>query len=134
MDEKDAILKSLKEKYLFYSDIIKRNRLDIEHHKYCNQTSHRQCGANWGHADIMREIICRLWWWVTGDKPIFVRINSKPKPQSIMEYVIWHRREGELSNTEYSWIIEIKDKCKQLLEQRPTENPKKPSKRPKSQA
>ena len=131
MDERNKILQELKEKYMFYSDIIKRNRLDMEHQKYCNQTSHKQCGARWGHADIMREIVCRIWWWFTGDKPVFVRINSKPKLQSIMEYVIWQGKEGELDNAEYSWIIEMKDRCKQLLDQNPITKPKKSSKRPK---
>jgi len=132
VDEKNEILKALREKYMFYSDIVKRNRLDIEHYKYCNQTSHRQCGANWGHADIMREIVCRIWWWFTGEKPVFVKIKNKPKLQSIMEYVIGQRKEGELDNTEYSWIIGIKGSCKQFLELNSSEKPKKSSKRPKT--
>lgn len=133
MNEKDEILKALKEKYMFYSDIVKRNRLDMGHHKYCQQSDHRKCGANWGHASIMLEIICRMWWWFTGERPVFVRIKNKPKLQSIMEYVIWQRKESELDNTEYSWIIGIKEKCKKLLELNSLEKPKKSSKRPKGQ-
>ncbi len=132
-EEKSKVLKELKEKYMFYSDFIKRNRLDIEHHKYCQQSNHSLCGAKWGHADIMREIICRMWWWFTDDKPAFVRINSKPKLQSIMENVIKQRQEGELKDAEYYWLIKIKDRCKQLLELDPVEKPKKSSKRTNSQ-
>ena len=100
---------------MLYSDLIKRNRLDTEHNKYCNQSDHSRCGALWGHADIMKEIICRMWWWFTNNKPVFIRINSKPKLQSIMEYVIKQRKEGELKDAEYYWLIKIKDRCKQLL-------------------
>lgn len=115
MDERIKILQELKGKYIFYSDLIKRNRLDMEHSKYCNKTSHRQCGAKWGHSDIMKEIICRMWWWFTDDKPVFVGINSKPKLQSIMGYVIKQRKECELEDAEYYWLIKIKDKCKEML-------------------
>jgi len=125
MDERNKTLQEIKEKYMFYSDLIKRNRLDMEHSKYCKQFDHTSCGAMWGHADMMREIIYRIWWWFTDDKPVFVRINSKPKLQSIMEYVIKQRQEGELKDAEYYWLIKVKDRCKRLLETNSVEKPRK---------
>lgn len=115
MEERNKVLHELREEYMYYSDIIRRNRLDLEHHKYCSRSNHTSCGAKWGHADIMREIIGRIWWWFTDDKPAFVRINSKPKLQSIMEQVFKQRGERELEDAEYCWLMEIKDRCKKML-------------------
>ena len=108
-------MQEMKEKYMFYSNLVKRNRLDMEHHKYCNQSDHTLCGAKWGHADIMREIIARLWWWFTGEQPHSVRVSHKPKLQYITEQVFKQRGEKELEDAEYYWLMKIKDRCKQLL-------------------
>ena len=130
-DQKNKALQELKEKHLFYSDLIKRNRLDTGHANYCTKDSHRLCGAIWGHADIMREIISRIWWWFTGNKPIDVNISTKPKLQSILEQIKKQRKqeswqENEIEDAEYYWLIHIINKCKDLLEG--TQNmPKRPN-------
>ena len=124
MDERSKILQELKEKHMFYSNLIKCNRLDMEHHKYCKQSDHTSCGAKWGHADIVREIIARLWWWFTGDKPAFVGINSKPKLQYIMEQILKQRGGNELEGAEYCWLIKIKDRCKEILAEEAVQKPK----------
>ena len=130
-EKKSNVLKELKEKHLFYSELIKRNRLDTGHDKYCKQQSHRLCGAIWGHADILREIISRILWWFTGEKPFDVNVSTKPKLQSILEQIKKQRKqeywqENEIEDAEYDWLIHIINKCKDLLEG--TQNmPKRPN-------
>ena len=116
-DKKIAIRNELRDKYKFYANIVRGNRLDTPHiHKqYCQSNSHRQCGTRWGHADIVREIIARLWWWFTGNKPYDVNIARKPKLQSITEQIFNQRKENELEDEEYFWLMNIKDKCKVFL-------------------
>lgn len=116
-DKKIAIRNELRDKYKFYAEIVRRNRLDTPniHKQYCQSDNHKQCGAIWGHADIVREIIARLWWWFTGEQPYDVRVSCKPKLQSIMHQVFKQRGENELKDDEYCWLMRIKDRCKQLL-------------------
>lgn len=106
------LIAQINEKYYYYSAIIKRNRLDTGHSNYCNKTDHRSCGANWGHADILREIIGRLLWWLTGEQICYVRVSCKPKLQSIMEQIFIQRGERELKGAEYSWLMQIISRCK----------------------
>lgn len=111
-DEKIAIMNAIRDKYKFYAEIVRQNRLDTPHiHKqYCQSDNHRQCGAKWGHADIVREIIARLWWWFTGDEPYDVSIAHKPKLQSITEQITKQRAENELEDEEYFWLMQVKDR------------------------
>lgn len=124
MDERSKISQEIKHKYMIYSDLIKRNRLDLKHNKYCNQTDHSLCGAIWGHASIVQEIIGRIWWWFTGEQPHSVSISRKPKIQSIMDQVFKQREERELEDAEYSWLMQIISRCKQLIEKKETKNAK----------
>lgn len=121
LEARNNVLKELKEKYMLYSSMIKRNRLDIEHHKYCTNETHEVCGAIWGHASIMQEIIARIWWWFTSEKPIFVSTSTKPKLQSIFEQINKQRKqehwqENEIEDTEYYWLVEIIERCKGLTD------------------
>ena len=106
---------------MFYLNLIKRNRLDVGHDKYCNQQSHRLCGAIWGHADIMREIISRICWWFTGQEPFDVSVSRKPKPASIIEMIGNQRKreewqKDEIEDVEYDWLMNIINRCTDLLE------------------
>jgi hypothetical protein len=120
-NKRSKILQELKEKHVFYSDLIKRNRFDIGHANYCNKDSHRRCGAIWGHADILKEIISRIWWWFTNNQPIDVNVSTKPKLQSILEQIKKQRKqayweENEIEDAEYYWLIHIINRCKDLSE------------------
>ena len=120
-EKKSKVLQELKEKHMLYFDLIKRNRLDVGHANYCNKESHKLCGAIWGHADIMREIISRIWWWFTGNKPIDVNLSTKSKLQSILEQIKKQRKqeywqENEIENAEYNWLMEVISRCKQMLD------------------
>ena len=117
-NEKTAITNEIRDKYKFYAEIVRQNRLDTPHiHKqYCQSENHRQCGAKWGHADIVREIIAKLWWWFTGEQPHSVNVSHKPRFQYIREQIFKQRKEGELEDAEYSWLIDITNKCKQLVD------------------
>lgn len=120
MKEVNQILYELREEYMYYSDIIKINRLDLEHHKYCKRTDHRECGAKWGHSSIMREIICRIWWWFTGNKPVFINIATKPKLPSIIDQIEKNRKkeywqENEIEDSEYMWLMQVISKCQELI-------------------
>ena len=115
------VLQELKEKHMLYSDLIKRNRLDLGHSKYCSKENHKPCGAIWGHADILREIISRILWWFTGNKPIDVNIATKPKLQSILEQIKRQRKqeywqENEIEDSEYHWLMNIINQCKDLVD------------------
>ena len=129
--QKNKVLQELREKHMFYSDLIKRNRLDVGHINYCNKSSHKLCGARWGHADIVREIISRICWWFTGEKPFDVNVSTKPKLQSILEQIKKQRKqdswqENEIEDAEYDWLMNIVDRCTDLLEA--TQNmPKRPN-------
>lgn len=118
-EKRHEVLQELKEKYILYSGLIKRNRLDMEHHKYCKQSDHSLCGAIWGHTDIMREIIARIWWWFTGEKPIFVKVSTKPRLEAILEQIKKQRRqeywqENEIEDAEYDWLLNVLNKCKEI--------------------
>lgn len=126
VEKRDEVLQELKEKHVFYSDLIKRNRLDTPHiHKqYCQSDSHRQCGANWGHASILQEIIARIWWWFTGEKPIFINVSTKPKLKALIEAIDRQRakeywQENEIEDDEYLWLMMVLDSCKSLLGEKP---------------
>ncbi len=119
---KSLILQELREKHKFYSDLIKRNRLDIGHSTYCNKDNHKLCVRLWGHTEILREIISRICWWFTGQKPIDVNVSTKPKLQSILEQIKKHRKqeswqENEIEDAEYYWLINIINRCKDLLDE-----------------
>lgn len=116
-DERTAIMSELRDKYKLYADTVRKNRLDTHHvHKqYCQSENHRQCGAKWGHADIMKETIGRIWWWFTGEQLHSIRIAHKPKLQHIAEQIFKQRGENELEDTEYYWLMKIKDRCKKML-------------------
>ena len=115
LDKKNAAMNELVGKYKFYAEIVKRNRLDVGHNKYCSKTDHTLCGTNWGHADIVKEITARLLWWFTGNKPNDVNIARKPTLQSITEQITKQRVENELGDDEYAWLMQMKDKCKRLI-------------------
>lgn len=124
VEKRGKVLQELKEKHVFYSDLIKRNRLDIGHANYCTKESHKLCGGNWGHASIMQEVIARIWWWFTGEKPIFINVSTKPKLKAIIEAIDRQRakeywQENEIEDDEYLWLMRILDSCKELLDEKP---------------
>lgn len=115
----NEVLQELKRKHVYYSDLIKRNRLDIGHANHCKKENHSACGAIWGHSDIMREIICRIWWWFTGEKPFEVRVATKPTLKSILEQIKKQRKqeywqENEIEDEEYSWLMHVINDCQNL--------------------
>ncbi len=118
--QRNKILEEIRGKYMFYQDLIKRNRIDMEHHKYCNQDSHRLCGSIWGHSDLMFEIIGRIWWWFTGSQPYFVKVSTKPRIESVLEMIRKNRKmydweENEITDEEHFWLINTIEQCKRFM-------------------
>lgn len=131
---KSQIIFEIKEKYNYYFELIRKYRLDTPHiHKeYCNGDSHRKCSAIWGHSCIVIDLICKLYWWFTGIQPLNpaakkTREGSEPRNpqlQDITYQILQQRKENELEYGEYSWLMNIKDKCKKLLEVNEIDNGK----------
>jgi hypothetical protein len=99
----------------------------MEHANYCNKGSHKLCGAIWGHSDIMREIISRILWWFTGNKPIDVSVSTKPKLQSILEQIKKQRKqayweENEIEDAEYSWLMDILSRVNEVTQKDTTKD------------
>lgn len=115
---KELILQEMKGKYRYYSELIRQYRLDTPsvHRKYCSSDDHRRCGAIWGHSSLLLDLICKLWWWFTGDKPYTCLVKVKPKLQVITQQILWQRKENELDSDEYSWLMEILKQCESLRE------------------
>ena len=125
---KSQIISEMKEKYQHYFELIRKYRLDTPHvhREYCNSDSHRKCGAIWGHSCIVIDLICKLYWWFTGIKPLNPaekrhREGSEPrKPtlQDITYKILDQRKENELDNNEYTWLMQTKDSCKNLIDEK----------------
>ncbi|MBI2995089.1 MAG: hypothetical protein HYY52_00045 [Candidatus Melainabacteria bacterium] len=115
---KEQVFLEMKEKYHYYSELIRKYRLDTPsvHKEYCNSDDHRRCGAIWGHSSILLDFISKLWWWFTSEKPYAYTAKVKPKLQSITQQILWQRKEDELNDEEYSWLIKIKKDCEALRE------------------
>ena len=123
---KSQIISEMRGKYQHYSELIRKYRLDTPHvhREYCKSDSHRKCGAIWGHSCIVIDFICKLYWWFTGIKPLNPaekrhREGSEPRRpqlQNIAYQILQQRKEGELEDAEYFWLMKIKDRCKTLLQ------------------
>lgn len=122
---KSQIIFEMKEKYNYYFELIRKYRLDTPHiHKeYCNSNDHRKCGAIWGHSCIVIDLICKLYWWFTGIKPLNPAEKryregtepKKPQLQNIMYQILQQRKESELTDDEYIWLMQTKDSYKNLI-------------------
>ena len=120
------VISEIREKYQHYSELIRKYRLDTPHvhREYCKSDGHRNCGAIWGHSYIVIDLICKLYWWFTGIKPLNPAEKKhresveprKPTLQDLTYKTLNQRKEGELEDDEYFWLMRIKDRCKNLFQ------------------
>lgn len=122
---KEDLLKDIKEKYLYHSELIRVNRLDTPHiHKqYCTSNRHNKCGQTWGHSCIVLDLICKIYWCITGTK-IFNLAEKrhregsesrKPKLSNITYQVLSQRKEDELTEDEYKWFMNLIKQAKGFI-------------------